>query len=1123
MLRFVLGRSGFGKTEYLRTLIAEKARSGEDKLLFLVPDQITFETETAFLDLLGPADAGRILVLGFSRLSDYVFEATGNRFSTFADEGVRNLVMSLALEQVSDRLTIFEKRSASRDLCEIMLSAVKEYKKCSLSSDILRSTADAVEDETLSKKLMDSALVYDAYNAIMEQSYMDPLDSLTKVSELLATHPLFEGYTIAVDSFYGFTAQEYGVMERLMVMSREMIVALTDDGTDGGDTSLFYAPQRTRMNLSRIARNNQLEIAPHIRLTEPYRYHHPALAAVEENLYRLDKAPYEDRCDAVCVYEASGIYDECDFVARTIRKLIEDGYRYRDIAVIARSTDPYAGVLDACFDKYNIRYFMDDPVNIDAMPIVRLVSSAFDIACRNFDRDDVLTLLKTGLCSYDLQDIADFENYIYVWDISGRRFFDEFTANPSGYSDTFSDDEKEQLARVEVLRKDVVGKLRTFAKSVRDTDGRTIAKALMKLLYALKCDENIDRLCDEMEQRGEDDLSADLVRMWGVMCELLDKTVAVLGDYMIEPKRFSELLYVNFSNTEVANIPRGLDEVDVACADRSLVNDKKIVFVIGANEGEFPRTPVEAGVFTDTERLVLKSMSLPLSDSVSELFSTERYYAYTALTAASDRLYISYYTTDLIGEKRAPSDILTEVKTALPELQIRAFDTVPITDRLLSERAAFDYLIAHRHSRSADIEAMRTHFAASETYAPLMAAIDTLSERNIRRITQSELTRRLFGDQMRLSSTRIEAYHNCAFRYFCEYGLHTKERRKAEMNALEYGTMIHYVFESFFGRHDRSSFSVMTENDVAKEVSDLLDGYFETHFGGEKDKSKRFIYLFYRIKATAVKLVWHLIEEFAQSDFAPVDFELGIGDEIPAYTLNLANGLSLCVRGSVDRVDLCEIDGVRYVRVVDYKTGTKTFDLSDIYYGINLQMFLYLSAIERGAGERYGENLTPAGVLYMPAVSPTISASSTADEKEVRKKILEKYTMKGLILDDESVLTAMEHDGKGVYIPVKFNGEKITAGAGSLATIEELGSIFKRIDVLVSQMAESLYDGNVDALPLKGDYDACKYCRYRSVCLRDDNAPYRDGKHMSKAELFAQLGGKEEDDGESENLDDESE
>ncbi len=1119
MLRFVLGRSGFGKTEYLRRMMADLARAGNDKLLVIVPDQITFETETAFLDLLGARMADRVLVLGFSRLSDYVFEATGNRFSTFADEGVRNLVMSLALEQVGDGLTIFGKRSSSRDLCEIMLSAVKEYKKCSLSSDTLREVAESVGDETLRKKLADSALVYDAYNAIMEQSYMDPLDSLTKVSELLLDHPLFEGYTIAVDSFYGFTAQEYDVIERLMTQSAEMYVALTDDLSGGDDTSLFYAPQRTRLNLSRLARDNHIDVAPHIRLSEPVRFQIPALAAVEENLYRADKAPFDDPTDAVSVYEASGIYDECDYVARTIRRLIEDGCRYRDIAVIARSSEKYIGVLDTYFDKYHINYFMDEPVNIDSMPIVRLVSSAFDIACRGFDRDDVLTLLKTGLCSYDVNDIADFENYIFVWDISGRRFFDEFTANPSGFSDDFTDDEKARLDRVEALRADVIGKLRTFAKAVRDTDGRTIAKALMNLLYALKCDENIDKLCDRLERRGEDTLSEDLVRMWGVLCEILDKTVAVIGNYRIDPRRFSELLYVNFSNTEVASIPRGLDEVDVASADRSLLSGKKAVFVIGANEGEFPRTPVEAGVFTDNERCVLKAMSLPLSDSVSELFSTERYYAYTALTAASERLFISYYTADLVDEKLTPSDIVTELRLGVPKLRFQSFDTIPITERLYCERAAFDYLITRRHSRCGDIAALRSYFADNETYAPLISAIDSMSDRTRRRITAPNLTRELFGAEMRLSSTRIEAYHNCAFRYFCEYGLRTKERRKAQMNALEYGTMIHYVFEQFFGKHERSAFPSMTEDFVASEVSDILDGYLETHFGGEQDKSKRFLYLFYRIKSTAARLILHLLEEFSQSDFTPVDYELGIGDDIPAYHIDLDEGLSLTVRGSVDRVDLCELDGVKYVRVVDYKTGTKEFNLSDIYYGINLQMFLYLSAVERGASARYGGELTPAGVLYMPAVSPTVSADGTADDGAVRRKIAEKYTMKGVILEDNKIITAMEHDGKGIFIPVKLSGDKVTSGANSLATLEELGAITKRIDALVTQMAESLFDGNVDALPLKGDYDACKYCRYRAVCLRDDDAPYREGKHLSKAELFGQLSGEEDNDGKDPTVD----
>ena len=331
MLRFVLGRSGYGKSEYLRRRFADLAQKGEDKLLFLVPDQISFETEAAFLELLGPAVSRNIMVLGFSRLCDYVFEQTGNRSATFADDGIRHLMMSLALEQVGEELSIFDQRTDTADMRELMLSAVKEYKKCALSSDALREAAESAEDDTLRAKLNDTALVYDAYNAIMERSYMDPLDSLTKVCELLPDHKLFEGYTIALDAFYGFTAQEYDVIEQLMVMGNEMFVALTDDCRPDSE-NLFFVPRRTRARLSRMARDHGIEIAPLTTLHTPYRFQNEALVALEENAYRLEKEPYAESADAVTVYRASGLYDECDFVARTIRVLVEDGARYRDIA-----------------------------------------------------------------------------------------------------------------------------------------------------------------------------------------------------------------------------------------------------------------------------------------------------------------------------------------------------------------------------------------------------------------------------------------------------------------------------------------------------------------------------------------------------------------------------------------------------------------------------------------------------------------------------------------------------------------------------------------------------------------------------------------------------------------------
>ena len=808
------------------------------------------------------------------------------------------------------------------------------------------------------------------------------------------------------------------------------------------------------------------------------------------------------------------MYDECDFVARTIRALVEDGYRYRDIAVIARSVDKYAGILDTCLDKYGIRYFMDEPQDIDAQPIVRLVTAAFRIVSRSFQREDVLTLLKTGLCSYSVEEIADFENYLFIWDVSGRQFDDPFTNPPGGFADEMTEDEQKQLGRIEAMRADIVGKLRKFALAVKDASGERIAKALMKLLYDLRVDKNIGKLCDTYEAQGEYELADDLAQMWNVLCSILDKTVAAIGAYELTPKRFSELLYTNFAASEVSTIPRGADEVDISTADRSLISDKKAVFLIGALEGEFPHTPVEAGVFTDDERVHLKNVfGLPLSDSVEELIATERYYAYSALTVASDKLFVSYPASDMRGELLTPSDLPGELEASLSGLRVIRCDAIPLSEHLRSERAAFDWLVGHYHSLSPEIAALKVYFKENETYRDKITAIENALENRERHIRDTALTRELYGREMRLSASKIDVYHKCPFRWFCEYGLHIRERRRATVDALEYGTLMHHIFEMFFGNYTREEYTEMDESVIGGIVSDILDAYIDRHFGGTQGKSERFLYLLYRIKSTAAKLVLHMTRELSQSDFTPVDFELGVGTDIPDYAVELEDGLRLSVRGSVDRVDRCDADGISYIRVIDYKTGTKEFNINDLIYGLNLQMFIYLYAISENGGERYGE-ITPAGVLYMPAVSPSVAVDPDTPEAKIRAEVLKKYAMKGVILDDANVIAHMERDGEGKYIPAKLKDGVVTASAGSLATIEELGAVFRRIDMLTTQMAQALYDGDVDDLPLKGKkFDGCAYCPYQAVCLHKEDDPSREAQDRTPEEVWEELKRKEDNDG----------
>ncbi len=1110
MLNFILGTSGCSKTEYLYDLMSQLAQNGDEKLLFLVPDQASFNTEKAFLQMLGPKLCRNILVLGFSRMCDYVFEQSGNRFLSFADEGIRNVVMNVAVEQVSDSLELFSKRATSTDLSELMLNSIKEYKKCSITSSQLYDVSKKVDDETLSKKLYETALLYDTYDAILSKSYLDPLDSLTKVCDVLRENKLFEDYTIAVDSFYGFTSQEYSVIEQLLKQSKDMYVALTTDNCDGANGDLFFVSDRTKKRLTRIANNNDVKVAKATIKLENTRFKSNELLNIEQNVFRLNKEIGEYSGEALTVYEAKSIYDEADFVARNIKKLvIEEGYEYSDIAVITRQSDKYLGVLDTALSKYDINYFMDKPQDIDTKPLIKLIMSCFDVITGGFDKDDVLSVLKTGLTDAGVEDIAEFENYLFIWELSGKSLFDEFTAHPRGFADEMSSSDKELLARLENIRKLVIEPLRAFFFDTKDATSLEISKALMKLLYRLNCKENLLKLCDILERDNEVELCNEQVRLYNVFVAVLDKMVSVIGEYNISAKRFSELLHINFVNTDMAFIPRGIDQVDVACADRSLLESKKAVFVIGAIEGEFPHTPVESGVFSDSERDLLLGYGIEMSDSVKQLIPTEKYLAYKALCSASEKLFVSYYNFTLSGEKRSCSAIVSEIPQMLKSARIYSSFDSNVFDSLYCEQSAFEYYIKRINSPDPDVKALSHYFSDNARFSSTLSAVNRALSKEPVKIHDTELSKKLFSTSMMLSASQVESFHLCKFEYFCKYGLRVKERRQAKIDSLEYGTLMHYILEEFIKNHKSDDFEHITGDMIDKEVSSLLDEYIEKHLGGKADKSKRFLYLYYRMKRTAVKIIERLVKEFSQSKFRPVDFELSIGEDIPHYHLRVNDEITVTIRGSVDRVDIMEENGKKYVRVVDYKTGTKKYNLSDVLYGINLQMLIYMSVINSSSKKRYGE-VTPAGVLYVPAVSPVVKVSSNKDMNKAVAQASRESKMHGIILEDFDVVKGMEQEAKGEYIPVAIKGDEFVDRSQSLATLEEFGALFSQVDKMIGQMALSLCEGDVSAVPAKGYYDACAWCPYLSVCSHKEDDNCRNIEKFSKEEVFSILRGEGE-------------
>lgn len=1102
MLRFVLGTSKSGKTEYLRNLLGAMAKSGDNKLLIIVPDQQSFETEKAFLELLGPNISMNVKVLGFSRLCDYVFENTGYNHGVLADEATKSLLMSIALEDTKDAMKIYGDKADSPQLISMMLSIRQEFVRNRVTTDLLRQMTTS--NQVLSHKLHDVTLVLSAYDALVSNSFEDPDGELSIACDLLRENPLFEGFTICVDSYLSFTQLEIDILTELMGECKDLYVALSDDGK-AGDDSIFTVSRDTARRLRACAVNNNVPVGAPVICDYKEYFQSPELLHIEENIFRNREVYDKDYSDSLCLYSAENRYEESDFIARNIRSLVMSGkYRYKDIAVVCRNTAPYNGILDVTLNSYDVPFFMDTPANIQSKPLIKLISACFDCVTSSFHQDAVLSVIKSGLTMVDNIEGALFENYLFTWNISGKRFFTEFTANPQGFADKFDDEDICELAVVEQVRRGVIEPLLQFREDIKGATAADISRHLYSLILKLGADKKIQILCDSLESASQYQLSQEQLRLWQIFIDALDRTNQVIGNRVISPARYCDLLKTQFASVKLSFIPRAVDQVTVGDIERLRLTDKKVVFVMGAVDGEFPLVLGNSGIFTSDERTVLTESGLLPDKSLETVATREKYLCYYALTSASEKIYVSFPSSNLTGVGNIPSVMISELEILFVNLSVCLNSDVETLHKLWAAKPSFS-IFSERIRGTDDLtDSLRIYYSNKEEFTSSVASLDRAVTREPFAIKNPENAQRLFGRDMRVSASQVEKYHLCRFMYFCTYGLRLKERRVAQIDAMEYGSFVHYILEHFIKKYTKEQLCNLTDEEIMTDIKVIMKDYAELHFGGMDDKSDRFIFLYNRVSDSAFHLIKHIISEFSQSRFSPAAFELDIGNDVPAYTLTLPTGQTVTIRGKVDRADLMEKDGRTYIRIVDYKTGSKTFDLSDVMYGLNLQMLIYLSVLSDSTSDKLPASLIPAGILYMPAMVPVVDAAFDTSEAAVLKERTKKLRMNGLVLSDMDVLEGMEKDMAGVYIPVSSKGDSVK-GTDNLASLEEFGAIFSKIDSLIGAMATELSAGKVDATPATICYEACEYCPYSSVCGHKEGDPVRSIFKLDRNRILKEL------------------
>lgn len=1119
MLQLLIGPSGCGKSGVVLERLEMLAKEGKENIIWLVPEQHSFESERTLLRHLGPVMAARVQVLSFSRLAQRVFREVGGGAAESIDEGVRALLISRALEQcaavaVDEGIPMCGLRprlSAEVGYVEQLLTLWQEVRRCGVSTDAWEQAAqtllDSGEEGTLlSDKVKDLHRLFTAYEGLAADTGLNDMDELDRLVQRLPDSRLPDGAAVIVDGFKGFTAQELRVLERLMSRVGEMTVTLCTDtagirfpGTKKEacrrEYTLFSPVTDTIEALRRMAQEqgHSWEL---VQLTDHVRTDSGALQALEEGLYAPSPRVYDGEASEVTVIPCEDVYEECAYAVRKIRYLMrQEGYRCRDITVVVRDLSAYQGLLDEMLAREGIPCFMDARQDILCEPLVVYVRAALHLAVEGWRTEEILRLMKTDLWPLTPVEIAEIENYVYTWRIEGAAWDKEWTENPAGLGREMTQRDKNILARLNRCREALMTSLWELRRPLRgEVTGRQFALTVYNWLAGQT--ELPRRLAEQaacLEEMAQTVLADHAARLWDEVIGILDRFVLAVGEQRLPAKRLEELFTLLCGMLDMGSIPQGLDAVTVGSAERIRYRAPRAVLVLGANEGVFPAYPVGDGLLTEEERRRLKEMGLILAQDVLTQCVEERYYAYLALTAPRERLYVTYQT----GGDAAPSPLVSAIRRILPRHCVEEAGRADGTDleggdEMFARMAQGFALPTGTTSTLGQV--LGTHPA----YAPRIEAVRRAARGGVFRL--EETAQALFGTDLRLSVSQAETFHRCRFQYFCRYGLRVESRRPAEVDHSVFGTLVHAVMEMLLPRYvqpDGLVNSLREQKDtpearrtlmtrLQKDVHEVVLDYMERQMGGTEEKSGRFLYQVNLAERSACNMLWHTLMELRQSAFVPVDFELNIHPEeedaegVVSMRLHHKAG-SLQLRGKVDRVDLFRrFDGTVFVRVVDYKTGSTTFELGDVEAGLGMQMLVYLFIVCDNS-RRYLEEeqtLHPAGVLYHKLSDLIVEKGQQTDTR------LKKMCMEGIVLDDPSVLLAMEAEGNRHFIPA--NLDKGGAPTGNIVTRAQFDRLRCTVEDLLVGMADRLMEGDIAALPLqKGERVPCRYCEYRAVCARD--------------------------------------
>ncbi len=1064
MLTLLYARAGQDiRGELLERMGGSTAR----RRVLLAPEQYSHESERAMCAALGGGASMACEVLSFTRLAGRLTDAAGGGAAPMLDAGGRMLLMYAALRTVSDALSVYRAPSRKPAFLTGLLATVDECRSYRVAPEALIAAGEELGGRQ-GDKLRDLGLICAAYQAMEAAGAADPRGRLDRLAVQLRDTRWGAGMAFYVYGFTDFTPQEEAVLAQLMAQGELTAAFVCGSGDD--PSGIFQPALRAAKRLERLARENAVSVREET-LNRPLP-RHPSLAFLEGNLFGPGpEAPWAGAC-AVTRTAAASPRQEVEWCAAEILRLLrEEGLRCRDIAVCARRLEGYGQLIESVFARYGIPVFLSAMEDVLEKPVLALVTSALAAAAEDYPYEELFRYLKTGLTGLTDQERDLLENYALTWDLKGSAWTRKkpWDMHPEGYGREFSPEDTEFVAWLDGLRRRVIAPLEALRKNP-DKTGRGRALALYQLLEDIGLPERLGQRAAGLEQRGDRNTAAQYRQLWDILAQGLEQCALLLGDTQLELEEFSRLFTLVLSQYDVGAIPVSLDAVTVGDAPRMAHKEVKALFLLGADSASLPDCAPAPGLFSDQDRDALSAMEVELAPRQEDKLRREMTIAYETCCRPSQRLYLSYAAGS--GDNQKTPCFLWERLGAL-------FPDAPVADggdplaRLSAPDAALE--LAGRDPAVA--EALRRVPGLAGRVERVRAAAQWRRGRLSRPAVDA-----LFGPVVPMSATRLDLCNSCHFSHFLRFGLNARPRQQAAFRATDYGTFVHDVLEHTLRAAREGGIPLDDGEAVGRLAQGAADRYEREVLNGLEGETARLRHLFARMKGAAVAVTQSVCAELAVSDFTPAAFELGFGPGKALPPVEVEQGVRLRLSGYVDRVDEWLHNGKRYLRVVDYKTGKKSFDFADVEDGRGLQMLLYLFALAREGERALGPGeIVPAGVLYVPARTPLVDGERGMTDGEIQRARDKLLRRQGLVLDDPQVLSAMEHGAGGFrFLPVGAG----RSGGEALVTAEQMDLLDGYITQALRRAAGELAAGNIDADPCwrGADQNPCRWCDYRAAC-----------------------------------------